>query len=588
MLSIESQHKIEELLVAGNLLSQQQLADAQIAAAKESKPLIAYIAGNNLVSEEDLTRVSAQAMGVPYANLASVTIPTEVTQLISKETAETYMAVPFGMMNGQLAVGMLDPTNIQAVDFLGRKLGQTISVFLVSRGSIDHMLGQLHNNVAADVASAMDVESVDDHPKGGSSKSIENLVQDAPITRALNAILDYAAQSKASDIHIEPREKELKIRYRVDGILQETMTLPKSIEPALISRIKILSNLRIDEHRIPQDGQFQISSTGHEIDLRIAISPVVWGEQVVIRLLDKTGTVLTLDSLGFRGRANRLIVEGIHKPHGLTLSTGPTGSGKSTTLYAIVQDLKDVSINIVTLEDPVEYKMDGINQIQVNADVGLTFASGLRSILRQDPNVVLVGEIRDKETSELAVQAALTGHVVLSTIHTNSAAGVLPRLLDMGIEPFLIASTVNTVIGQRLVRKLCEKCKAPYETTEAETKSILFTLSNILPKTKAELEKAKKDVGYEILPTADQKSFQLYKAVGCRECVKGYKGRIGIYEVFSMTPEMERLLLAHSTTTDIQAQAARDGMLTMKQDGYFKALNAMTTLEEVARVAADS
>lgn len=587
MLSVESQHKIEELLVKSKLLSKQQLDDAQAAATKESKPLIAFIAGSGLVSEEDLTRVSAEAMGVPYANLSNVNIPSEVTQLISKETAETYMAVPFGMMKGQLAVGMLDPTNIQAVDFLSRKLGQTISVFLVSRASIDHLLGQLRDNVAADVASAMDVASVDDHPKVESKGNLENLVQDAPITRALNAILDYAAQSKASDIHIEPREKELKIRYRVDGILQETMTLPKSIEPALISRIKILSNLRIDEHRIPQDGQFQISSSGREIDLRIAISPVVWGEQVVIRLLDKTGTVLTLDSLGFRGRAARLITEGIHKPHGLTLSTGPTGSGKSTTLYAVVQELKDVSINIVTLEDPVEYKMDGINQIQVNSEVGLTFASGLRSILRQDPNVVLVGEIRDKETSELAVQAALTGHVVLSTIHTNSAAGVLPRLLDMGIEPFLIASTVNTVIGQRLVRKLCEKCKSPYETTEAETKSVLATLGDVLPKTKSESEKVKKDVGYDIIPTADQKSFKLFKAVGCQACVKGYKGRIGIYEVFSMTPDMERLLLAHSTTTDIQGQAIKDGMITMKQDGYFKALNGMTTLEEVARVAAD-
>jgi type IV pilus assembly protein PilB len=271
----------------------------------------------------------------------------------------------------------------------------------------------------------------------------------------------------------------------------------------------------------------------------------------------------------------------------MTLSTGPTGSGKSTTLYAIVQELKDVSINIVTLEDPVEYKMDGINQIQVNPDVGLTFSSGLRSILRQDPNVVLVGEIRDKETADLAVQAALTGHVVLTTIHTNSAAGVLPRMLDMGIEPFLIASTINTVIGQRLVRKLCNKCKAEYQTTETETKAILATLGDVLPKTKLDQDKVKKDVGYEVVPTFDQKSFTLYKPVGCKECVKGYKGRIGIYEVFAMTSGMEKLLLSHSTTTEVQKQASSEGMLTMKQDGYFKALNALTSLEEVARVAAD-
>ena len=589
MLSVESQHKIEELLLEGELLTSEALETAKVDALKDSKPLIAYIAEKNLVGEEDLTRISASAMGVPYANLNTLTVPEDVMKLLPKETAETYMAMPFGMQNGRLAVAMLDPTNIQAVDFLSRKVGRTLTVYLASRGSIDHVLGQSHSDISADLSVAMDIAKVDDHPKVESKnpKAMQNLVQDAPITRALNAILDYAAQSRASDIHVEPREHELKIRYRIDGILQETMTLPKSIEPALISRIKILSNLRIDEHRIPQDGQFQISSSGREIDLRIAISPVVWGEQVVIRLLDKTGTVLTLESLGFRGRAARLITEGIHRPHGMTLSTGPTGSGKSTSLYAIVQELKDVSINIVTLEDPVEYKMDGINQIQVNSDVGLTFASGLRSILRQDPNVVLVGEIRDKETADLAVQAALTGHVVLSTIHTNSAAGVLPRMLDMGIEPFLIASTINTVIGQRLVRKLCEKCKETYESNAAETKSLKSTLENILPKTKGELESVKKDVGYDVVPTADQESFKLYKAVGCHDCVKGYKGRIGIYEVFAMTNDMEKLLLVHSTTSEVQKQAQSDGMLTMKQDGYFKALNAFTTLEEVARVAAD-
>jgi type IV pilus assembly protein PilB len=589
MLSVESQHRIEELLLEGKLLTPEDLETAKLDALKASKPLIAYIAEKNLVGEEDLTRVSAQAMGVPYVNLNNITVTEDIIKLLPKETAQTYMAVPFGMQQGRLAVGMLDPTNIQAVDFLSRKMGHTVTVYLASRASIDNVLGQFRADVAADVATALDVAKVDDHPKVEKKdpKEMANLVQDAPITRALNAILDYAAQSRASDIHVEPREHELKIRYRIDGILQETMTLPKSIEPALISRIKILSNLRIDEHRIPQDGQFQISSNGREIDLRIAISPVVWGEQVVIRLLDKTGTVLTLEALGFRGRAFRVITQGIHKPHGMTLSTGPTGSGKSTTLYAIVQALKDVSINIVTLEDPVEYKMDGINQIQVNGDVGLTFASGLRSILRQDPNVVLVGEIRDKETADLAVQAALTGHVVLSTIHTNSAAGVLPRMLDMGIEPFLIASTINTVIGQRLVRKLCEKCKQPYESGEAETKSIAETLGDVLPKSKADLDKVKKDIGYDEVPLAGDKTFQLYKAVGCKECSKGYRGRMGIYEVFAMSDAMEKLLLQHATTNDVQKQASSDGMLTMKQDGYFKALNAMTTLEEVARVASD-
>jgi type IV pilus assembly protein PilB len=591
MLSVEGQHRMEQLLVESKLLAPDKLSAAKNEALKTAKPLMSFIAEQGLVSEEDMTRISAQAMNVPYVNLINVTVAEDIIKLLPREDAENYMAVPFGNQSDKLAVAMIDPTNIQAVDFLSRKMGHSLTVYLASRPSIDHVMSQFRSNVVADMASALDVDQAQtkaDQDAKPDAKNLQNIVQDAPITRALNAILDFAAQSRASDIHIEPREKELKVRYRVDGILQDTMTLPKSIEPALISRIKILSNLRIDEHRIPQDGQFQIASGGNPIDLRIAISPVVWGEQVVIRLLNKDSTIMTLDSLGFRGRAARVITDGIHKPHGLTLSTGPTGSGKSTTLYAIVQELKSVTVNIVTLEDPVEYKMDGINQIQVNADVGLTFSAGLRSILRQDPNIILVGEIRDKETADLAVQSALTGHVVLSTIHTNSAAGVLPRLLDMGIEPFLIGSTVNTVIGQRLVRKLCEKCKEGYDTNESETKSILTTIGEVLPKDKTESERVSKDVGYEVVPTANQKSFKVWKNKGCNVCGgSGYKGRIGIYEVFSMTPAMEKLLLAHSTTTDVQNQAQADGMLTMKQDGYFKVLNGLTTLQEVARVAAD-
>lgn len=589
MLSVESQRKIEKLLLERKLLSAEALDSAKIESAQKNVPLLAYIAESNLVSEEDLTKVSAQASRVPYVNLTNVTPPEDVLALMPRETAQTYMAVPFGRMQGRLAVAMLDPTNIQAVDYLSRKIGESLVVYLASRASIDHVLGQFRANMNIEIDEAAD--AVKDNQTASEKKSaaeMQNLVQDAPITRILNTILDYAATSHASDIHVEPREKELKVRYRIDGILQEIMTLPKSVEPALISRIKILSNLRIDEHRIPQDGQFQMKSQGREIDLRIAIAPVVWGEQVVIRLLDKSGTVLTLDSLGFRGRALRNIERGIKRPHGMTLSTGPTGSGKSTTLYAVISAVKDVAINIVTLEDPVEYKMSGINQIQVNTEVGLTFASGLRSILRQDPNVIMVGEIRDEETASLAVQAALTGHVVLSTLHTNSAAGVLPRLLDMGVEPFLIASTVNTVIGQRLVRKLCEKCREESKTTAAEAKSISELVAGVLPKTKDDLKKAEEDLGYADLPLADSKEFTIYRAKGCSACTKGYKGRVGIYEVFAMTDEMEKLLLAHATTGEVQAQAQKDGMLTMKQDGYLKALTGLTTLEEVARVAADA
>jgi type IV pilus assembly protein PilB len=314
--------------------------------------------------------------------------------------------------------------------------------------------------------------------------NIKTIVQDSPISKALSAILEYAAKSRASDVHVEPLEKELRIRCRIDGVLKEIMKLPKSTEAPLVSRIKILSNLKIDEHRIPQDGQFTVQVGASAIDLRIAIAPTVWGEQVVIRLLDKTGTSLQLEDMGYRGRALRIVRDALKQSHGMILTSGPTGSGKTTSMYALIQEVMHESINIVTLEDPVEYKMDGVNQIQVNNEVGLTFASGLRSILRQDPNVVMVGEIRDKETAQLAVQAALTGHLVFSTLHTNSASGILPRLLDMGIEPFLIASTVRTVIGQRLVRRLYPDTKEEYQSDKAETELINQALGNILPEKK--------------------------------------------------------------------------------------------------------
>jgi len=596
MLSTESQQKIQKLLVMNGYITEEQLNSVRAQAAEQSKPLLQVVSEMKLVDDEQLTKLSAQASAYPYVNLTGITIPVDTLQLLPKEIASSYMAVPFGEMQGRLAVAMLDPANVQAIDFISRKIGRNVAAFLASRQSIDAALNQYHVDVSQDVTEAIKSSDLlnaaqtqeDTKRTKKGSEPLQTLVQDAPITRALNTIMDYAVNAHASDIHIEPREGDVRIRYRIDGILQEIMKLPKSIEPALISRVKILSNLKIDEHRVPQDGQFQIKSGGHTVDLRIAIAPVVYGEQVVIRLLDKDETLLTLDNLGFRGRSFRLITAGINRPHGMTLATGPTGSGKSTTLYAVIQAIKNVAINIVTLEDPVEYKMDGINQIQVNGDVGLTFASGLRSILRQDPNVVMVGEIRDKETADLAVQAALTGHVVLSSLHTNSAAGVLPRLLDMEIEPYLIASTINTVIGQRLVRMLCTNCREEYQASSLETDSINKVLGKLLPKTKEDMKKVGEDLGYESLPLADQTAYTLFKAKGCGECTSGYKGRMGIYEVFSMSEAMEQLLLKHATTSEVQVEAQKSGMITMKQDGYLKALTGITSMDEVARVAADN
>jgi len=594
VLTQDNQKIIENMIVQGNVVPHDVLEVARLRAAKENKGLLQVLMDMKALSEDDSVKLIAIAKKIPFVDLVHLDKPVDqkVLEMVPLETAKTYMAVPFGVSNGALSVAMLDPTNLQAIDFIARKTGYTISPYIASQAGIDVVLSmykerfsQEVSEVLKNIAASSKEEVTEEKKTKAEQKKINDIVQDAPITRALNTILEYAINSRASDIHIEPRQKELKIRFRIDGILQEVMTLPKSSEPALISRIKILSNLKIDEHRIPQDGQAVYMFSGREVDLRIAIAPISYGEQVVIRILDKNAQNITLDTLGFRGRSMRLIQSGIKKPHGMILSTGPTGSGKSTSLYAVVQAIKSSAINIVTLEDPVEYKMEGINQIQVNTAVGLTFASGLRSILRQDPNVVLVGEIRDAETADLAVQAALTGHTVLSTLHTNSAAGVLPRLLDMKIEPFLIASTVNTVIGQRLVRKICTKCRVSYAAPGTAVELINKIIGNFLPKTQAEEQAKEQEYGYQGLPLYSQSAYTLYKGAGCAECKDGYSGRVGIFEVLEMNPAMEKLLLNRATTSDIQGQAIKDGMLTMQQDGYLKALTGVTSVEEVARVA---
>ncbi len=594
VLSPEVQKKVEAKLVSQGLINQAALDLARADSEKTGTPYFATLLEKGHISNEILTKLFAEINHVPYVNLLEARIEREVLRLLPKEIAEHYMAVPLGQIQNRLVVAMLDADNVQAVDFLANRIGHTLKVYTASEEGIRHVLTQYDEDVEADVAQAIGI-SVNPEDKAAAQAAIsaqteiKTIVQDSPISKALSTILEYAAKNRASDIHIEPLEKELKIRCRIDGVLKEIMKLPKSTEPPLISRIKILSNLKIDEHRIPQDGQFTVAVANKAIDLRIAISPVVWGEQVVIRLLDKSGTALKLEDMGYHGRALRTIRKGIKQTNGMILTSGPTGSGKSTSLYALIQEIKDESINIVTLEDPVEYKMDGINQIQVNTAVGLTFATGLRSILRQDPDVVMVGEIRDKETAQLAVQAALTGHLVFSTLHTNSAAGILPRLLDMGVEPFLIASTVRTVIGQRLVRRVADTNKAPYDSTAAETDALLSNIGDLLPGTPEEVAARADDIGYETLPLAKQNAYTLYKGVDGLETPGGYKGRMGLYEVFEVDETIQKLIIKHATSSEIERAAKEQGMVTMRQDGYFKALAGMTTVDEVNRVAsADS
>lgn len=593
VLSASNAKRVEDLLVRRKLISADELEKVRTRAQKKGESLLSILVGEQIISNEELVKAIAKVSDVPYVNLLNAHVKPEILDLLSKDIAARYMAVPLGQMQNRLVVAMLDADNVQAVDFLASKIGRPIKVYLASEEGINNVLKQYGANIDKDVAQVLITTPLVEKDSGAEKgtidtskeKNIKTIVQDSPISKALSAILEYAANNRASDVHIESMEKNLRIRARIDGIMREIMRLPKSTEAPLVSRIKILSNLKIDEHRIPQDGQFTVKVSGREIDLRIAISPVVWGEQVIIRLLDKSGTSLQLESLGYVGRPLRLLRSGLKRPNGMVLTSGPTGSGKSTSLYAMIQEIKNDAINIVTLEDPVEYKIEGVNQIQVNPDVGLTFATGLRSILRQDPDVIMVGEIRDQETAQLAVQAALTGHLVFSTLHTNSAAGILPRLLDMGIEPFLIASTVHTVIGQRLVRRIGE-AKENYQSEKAETEAIRQGLKDLLPKTAPEKAKAEQDLGYNNLPLASQNAYTLYRGKDVPDAPGGYRGRMGIYEVFEVTDKIQELIMKRATSSEIQKSAVTEGMITMRQDGYMKALSGQTTLTEVNRVTA--
>ena len=587
LLTGDTQDKLLDLLTGEGLLDSEVLKEIKIMADKSKTPVIGLLTEQNIVDEELMTHAIAHVSGVPYVNLSNSVIEQSVLKLLPKEIAERFMSVPLAEVQNRLAVAMIDANNIQAVDYLASLIQRPLKVFMASESGVRRILSQYKTDLSSvgEAAEASQLEATQEK----ANKEVKTIVQDSPISKALSTILEYAIMSRASDIHIEPLDNSLKIRCRIDGMLREVMQLPKTIEPALVSRIKILSNLKIDEHRIPQDGQFTVKITNKEVDLRIAISPVIWGEQVVIRLLDKSGNTFDLEEMGYAGRALRTIRKGIKRPNGMVLTSGPTGSGKSTSLYALVKEIKDDSINIVTLEDPVEYKMNGVNQIQVNTDVGLTFASGLRSILRQDPNVVMVGEIRDSETAGLAVQAALTGHLVFSTLHTNSAAGVLPRLLDMGIEPFLIASTVNTIIGQRLVRRIA-KTREAYQSSPIETQNILTTIGHLLPKTQADVARVSEDLGYKDLPLAGQNTYTLYKGIDTRRdpAPKGYSGRAGLYEVMDVSIEIQNLIVSRATSAEIQRKGQEQGMVTMRQDGYLKVLQGLTTIEEVNRVTAET
>ena len=582
LLTKEQQDKVVDVLISRGLVDAGLAKKTYGEVVKTGQPILAALKSKGIATDDCIQHATALVINVPYVDLRNIRFSKEELLVIPQEVAERSKVIPLGVKDGELSVAVLDTSNIQRLDYISTLVKMPVKAIMTSEASIKAALEQY-------IADLKDVNRAAKRQEAGQNEDeveAQVITQDSPISKALSSILDYAAKSKASDIHIEPLEKSLVIRCRIDGVLRQTMELPKSIEPALISRIKIMARLKIDEHRVPQDGQFAVVVNNNPIDLRIATSPVVWGEQVVIRLLDKTGTSMDVEKMGMTGRALKDVTDGISKPNGMILTSGPTGSGKSTTLYALIKRIKSESINIVTLEDPVEYKMDGVNQIQVNVDAGLTFASGLRSILRQDPDVVMVGEIRDGETANLAVQAALTGHLVFSTLHTNSAAGIMPRLLDMGIEPFLIASTLNTVIGQRLVRRVAER-RESYQSSELETNSIKQIVGNLLPQSQGDVAAVSEKLGYGTLPVANSKSFTLVKGIESDEAPGGYKGRAGLYETISVDEDIQKLIVAHATSGDIMRVAKMKGAITMRQDGTLKALTGLTTMEEVNRVASD-
>jgi type IV pilus assembly protein PilB len=590
---------VESLLKKGGVLNADQLKKLHEQATTDKKTLQEIAIQSGKITEADLTRLYAQEIDVPFADFLVGNLQKNTLKLIPERVARQYGAVAFDVdEDGVVFVALEDPDDIQTINFLQKQLGKPIRVHIAPTSVIQSALDQYGtNNVGTELAKVIPVEDKEPIDEEVDEKDV---TEDSPIAQTVNLIIDYGIKNRASDIHIEPRENLVIVRYRVDGVLHEANKLPRKMLGALVSRIKILSNLKIDEHRAPQDGRFKISINDHMYALRVSTLPIVDGEKVVMRILDESSKAPTLEELGYWGMSLERVEQAIHQPHGKVLVTGPTGSGKSTSLFSVLNKLNNSSVNISTVEDPVEYRIVGVNQTQVNPLAGMTFVNGLRALLRQDPNIIMVGEIRDGETADLAVQAALTGHLVFSTLHTNNAATCLPRLLDMGVEPFLIASTVRIVIGQRLVRRLCPDCSEEYKPDEGIISRVKdafaikdtsgFAYIHDLEKQALDAGIGAKDTGKRStgdLGTDSKTIVKLWKAheEGCNACNhSGYRGRMGVYEVLANNTAVQRLIMSNSTSEDLEAQAVRDGMVTMQMDGLIKALRGQTTIEEVMRV----
>lgn len=581
----------------GGSIDKTKLAELQEEAQKHKQPLQELVLERKLISTKELAKLYAESIKAEFVELGNAKIDAEVLMKIPEHIARQYRAVLFEMDgNGHGKIAMSDPGDLPAVDALEKLLGKDVDIYVATDEDINKVLDQYKGNLDSEITKIIPETDTDTTTE----VKAEEVAEDSPVAKTVNLIIEYAIKEGASDIHIEPRENTVQVRYRIDGVLREANTLPRTLMLALVSRIKIMANLKIDEHRKPQDGRFKIHSPSGTVALRVSTLPIMDGEKVVMRLLDESAKALTLEELGFNASALERMHRAMHQPHGMILVTGPTGAGKSTTLYSVLSALNSPKVNISTVEDPVEYRMQGVNQTQVNPAAGMTFAGGLRALLRQDPNIIMVGEIRDGETANLAIQAALTGHLVLSTLHTNNAATTLPRLLDMGAEPFLIASTVRVVVGQRLVRKLCSKCRVTYHPEGKELERIKEdfhieqSLENI-NKNLAEYAESddkkesdkKKPKDTDPLPDKlDTDDLNLFKpGDGCDNCGGiGYKGRLGIYEVLEVNEKISKLIVENSTADDIQVAAIDNGMMTMQQDGFLKCLQGLTTIEEILRV----
>lgn len=583
---------IEELLKRSGVATADQLASLKEEVSRSRRPMQDLVIQNQLMKETDLVKAFASYTSIPFIEINPSDIPSEVLNKIPERIAKQYNAVLFKIdEDGKMHLAMDDPDDVQAVDFIEKQIGENTVIYIATHDNILACLENYRGDVNQELNEVIDVqrEQIAENQKVSDAE----VAEDSPVAQTVNLLLEYAIRSSASDIHIEPREEYVQIRYRIDGVLKEVNRLPRNVIGALTSRIKILSNLKIDERRVPQDGRFKIKVGGKQYALRVSTLPIADGEKIVMRILDESNQAVTLRDLGYWGKSLATISEAITQPNGMVLVTGPTGSGKSTSLFSVLTMLNTPDVNISTVEDPVEYKIPGVNQTQTNAKAGMTFSTGLRALLRQDPNIIMVGEIRDAETADLGVQAALTGHLVFSTLHTNNAATCLPRLLDMGIEPFLIASTVKAVVGQRLVRCLSHTSRVSYTPTKEEKDAIIrmFNLKGTQSfKYIHELEKqaAEQGIGGDVPLSTDEHGINtLWKAVPNDDddsAADGYKGRMGIYEVLGNSVPMQKLIVSNATSNQIQDLAVQEGMVTMQTDGLIKALRGETTVEEILRV----